>query len=121
MRTVEFEQTSVNGGFPLSNDDQDDEICHGTGVYVVSKRSLMSLLYRCLEAGKENMDATTFAEIAMILDEDKFVMRGSDLPAESLARSGKPSIKDMRPTLPIKAVVNIDNRPTKPIKRMGGK
>lgn len=95
MKTVEFVQTYYNGGFPVDN--QDSPFGHGTPVYVVSKRELLSLVYRVTAS-----DDITKAELAELLKEDKFIQREPDLPpvaAERPTRNLKPKTVPAAPPL----------------------
>ena len=77
MKLYELIQKAYNGGFPIPNDS--DPFGHGTPLYVVSSRELLSLLYRVTPN-----DAQTKQEIEEILKQDTFVQRDPDLPGETI-------------------------------------
>lgn len=87
MKTYEMIQRATDGGFPIPNDGM---IGHGESVYVVSKRELISLLYRCKSVmcmppprAEDSLYlnwASVKREIEEILTDDFFLARGPDLP-----------------------------------------
>lgn len=99
MKKIEFIQRSENGGHPVPHeanrqDGGEPVFGHGEAVYVVSKRELMSLLYRAkswipddyqwIPDGKlsraDQLAHDLEKEIDEILMEDEFVQREPDLP-----------------------------------------
>jgi hypothetical protein len=94
MKKVEYQQRSEHGGFPTENGVGAFE--HGESVYIVSKRELMSLLYRArLYVAPHTAEvkgtfvppgaALLLREIDEILMEDVFVEREPDLPTYPLS------------------------------------
>ena len=81
MKTYELTQQAAGGGFPTPNEDG---FSHGDVVLVVSKRELLSLLYRVTAD-----DDATKLEISNILSSDKFVFRGDDLPRLKAYKASK--------------------------------
>lgn len=86
MKKLELIQTAAGGGFPVGN--QYGVFQHGDPIYIISKRQLISLLYQVRQGvlSYKNIDTRDrlLSQIDGILQDDGFVIRGSDDPAESL-------------------------------------